>query len=109
MFSLKNKSAVITGAGSGIGKAVALLFAQQQAFVHLVDLNDGALKQVAEEIKKNNGKSAIHICDVSRQSTVKDVFQKIGRIDIIVNSAGISHIGRADTTNEEDFDRIYQV
>ncbi len=109
MFTLKNKSVVITGAGSGIGKAVALLFAKQQAYVHLVDLDEDALKITSEEIKKEDGKVDMHFCDVTQQSMVKDIFEKIGRIDILVNSAGISHIGKADNTTEEEFDKVYQV
>lgn len=109
MFSLKGKSAVITGAGSGIGKAVALLFARQGATVHLLDINEMALKIVALEIEIEEGLSNIHVCNVSRQSDVKRVFEQIGRIDILVNNAGISHIGKADTTSEEDFDKLYNV
>jgi NAD(P)-dependent dehydrogenase (short-subunit alcohol dehydrogenase family) len=109
MFTLKDKEAVITGAGSGIGKAVAILFARQQAIVHLVDLNEEALKVTIEEIKKENGKVVSHTCDVTSQEIVKTTFQKIGRIDILVNSAGISHIGKVENTSEEDFDRVYKV
>jgi 2-keto-3-deoxy-L-fuconate dehydrogenase len=114
MNNLEGKVAVITGAGSGIGKAVALLFAARGAEVHAVDLNADAVDAVANSISKNkikfkHGKAFAHACDVTSQSQVKDTFSKIGRIDILVNSAGISHIGKADTTSEEDFDRIYKV
>jgi NAD(P)-dependent dehydrogenase (short-subunit alcohol dehydrogenase family) len=109
MFSLKDQSAVITGAGSGIGKAVALLFARQQAFVHLWDINEDALKQTAKEIEEAGGKAAIHTLDVTQQESVRNAVQATGTINILVNSAGISHIGTAETTSEEDFDRVYRV
>jgi 2-keto-3-deoxy-L-fuconate dehydrogenase len=109
MFSLKNKSVVITGSGSGIGKAVALLFAKQEANVHLVDLNEEALATASSEIQNSGGQAQFYACDVSHQPAVKNVFEKIGRIDILVNSAGVSHIGKADNTTEEDFDRVYRV
>jgi 2-keto-3-deoxy-L-fuconate dehydrogenase len=109
MFLLHNKTAVITGAGSGIGKAVALLFARQQAVVHALDLNEDALKETEEEIRSSGGRVMIHVCDVTKQSMLKGIFASIGTIDILVNSAGISHIGKADSTPEEDFDRIFQV
>src|SRR5690349_240495 len=109
MFSLQNKTAVITGGGSGIGKAVAILFARQQAHVHVLDLNQDALDGTAQEITGSGGAVTTHAVDVSRQDAVKDIFQRIGSLDILVNSAGISHIGKAETTSEEDFDRVYQV
>ena len=106
MFSLQNKNAVITGAGSGIGKSVALLFAQQGATVHLVDINEKQANAVAEEIKAAGGSAFVHIMDVSDQKKVVSIFEQIAGIDILVNSAGISHIGKADTTSAEDFDRL---
>ncbi len=109
MFSLQNKVAVITGGGSGIGKAVALLFAKQGAEVHIVDLNEEATNGTAEEIKSSGGKAVAQVCDVTTQGAVKEVFSRIGNIDVLVNSAGISHIGKADTTSEEDFERIFRV
>ena len=109
MFQLNGKIAVVTGSGSGIGKAVAILFAKQGAEVHLIDLNEEAVKRTADEIKKENGKAVPHVCDVTSQRQVKDIFNEVGRVDVLVNSAGVSHIGNVETTSEEDFDRLYKV
>jgi 2-keto-3-deoxy-L-fuconate dehydrogenase len=109
MFSLLNKKAVITGAGSGIGKAIALLFAKQGAEVFIVELNKNAARQVHEEIAAAGGKSMMYECDITSQAVVRDMFAKIGNIHVLVNNAGIAHIGKADTTSEEDFDRIMMV
>ena len=96
MFSLAGKHAVVTGGASGIGQAIAQLFTRQGAIVHTVDLKPGDIERG-------------YPCDVSSQSEVDKVFASIPRIDILVNSAGVSHIGRADNTSEEDFDRIYRI
>ena len=109
MFSLSSQVAVITGGGSGIGKAVCLLFAQQGAEVHVVDLDEAAAAATASEISTAGGKALARPCNVTDQKSVRQVFEGIGRIDILVNSAGISHIGKADSTSEEDFDRVYNV
>src|SRR6476660_4481293 len=102
MFSLKGKSAAVTGGGSGIGRAVALVFAQQGATVHILDLSEAAGRQVAAEIDGAGGKAHVYACDVSNQQQVTTIFQQIGTLDILVNNAGISHIGRADNTTEAD-------
>ena len=109
MFSLKNKKAVITGAGSGIGKAIALLLAQHGAQVHLIDVNEQQGNSTIAEIKQNGGIAMLHICDVSNQQAVLNTFKNIGPINILVNNAGIAHIGKADTTSEIDFDRVINV
>jgi len=109
MFQLNGKSAVITGSGSGIGKAVALLFAKQGATVHLIDLNEESVNNTAKEIQDGSGTVVPHICDVTNQEQVKNLFKTIGQIDVLVNSAGVSHVGTVETTSEEDFDRLYRV
>jgi 2-keto-3-deoxy-L-fuconate dehydrogenase len=109
MFSLANKVAVITGGGSGIGKAIAKLFAKQKAAVHIVELNSETANETALEIKNTGGDVTIHDCNVASQKEVIGVFNKIGEINILVNNAGIAHIGKADTTKEEDFDRVISV
>jgi NAD(P)-dependent dehydrogenase (short-subunit alcohol dehydrogenase family) len=109
MFNLNNKSVVITGGGSGIGKAMSVLFAKQGARVHIIELNDEAGSDTVNEIAAGNGKAFNYTCDVSHQQQVIDTFGKIGKIDILINNAGIAHIGRADNTSEADFDRIYNV
>lgn len=109
MFQLNGKIAAVTGSGSGIGKAVALLFAKQGATVHLIDLNEEAIKITAAEIKKENGNAVMQICDVTSQQQVKNIFGKIGATDILVNSAGVSHVGNVENTPEADFDRLYNV
>ena len=116
MFSLKNKIAVITGGGSGIGQAIALLFARQGAFVHILELTEigaaNTLKQIYTDLSRNNqegGQAVSHVCNVANQSQVKAVFDSIGTIHILVNNAGIAHIGNAENTTEEDFDRVFSV
>jgi 2-keto-3-deoxy-L-fuconate dehydrogenase len=109
MFSLKNKKAVITGAGSGIGKAIAVLFAKQGAEVHIIELTEESAKSTMDEIKKNDGKAFSYACNVANQKEVIQTFEEIGTHDILVNNAGIAHIGKADTTSEEDFEKIVNV
>jgi NAD(P)-dependent dehydrogenase (short-subunit alcohol dehydrogenase family) len=109
MFSLQNKKAVITGGGSGIGKAISILFARQGAEVHIIELSKESAKDVIDEITKEGGNVVSHVCNVTSQLDVKSVFEKIGNISILINNAGIAHVGNAETTNEEDFDRVISV
>ena len=109
MFDLKNKTAVITGAASGIGRAVAIVFAKQNAALQLLDMNGEALETVANEIESLGGTVVTHQLDLVSQAAVKTVFEKINKVDLLVNCAGISHIGSAISTSEEDFDRVYLV
>lgn len=109
MFSLQNKQAAITGAGSGIGKAIAETFAKQGAVIHIIDFNGENARQTVADIEAAGGKAYWYCGDVSRQELVADIFQQIGKPDILVNSAGIAHIGKADTTSTEDFERIFNV
>lgn len=109
MFKLTNKIAIITGAASGIGKAVATVFAKQGAIVHLLDMNQQSLLEAVEEMKELSGTAIQHVVDVTNQADIKLLFEQIGRIDILVNCAGISNIGNAVNTSEQDFDRVYSV
>jgi len=109
MFHLTNKKAIITGGGSGIGQAVAVLFAEQGAEVHIIEITESHAAATLEKIKNENNTGFAYGCDVSRQEQVRDVFQQIGPVDILVNNAGIAHVGRADTTSEEDFEKVFQV
>jgi 2-keto-3-deoxy-L-fuconate dehydrogenase len=109
MFSLKNKKAVITGAGSGIGKAIAVLFAKQGAEVRIIELTEESAKATFDEIKANGDTVFSHACNVADQQQVLNTFESIGVHDILVNNAGIAHIGKADNTSESDFDRIVSV
>lgn len=109
MFNLENKNAVVTGGGSGIGKAIALLFAKQGATVHIIELNVEAANDVVNEIHANGGSAFAHSCNVTSQQEVLNVFNAIGKPDILVNNAGIAHVGNVEKTSSEDFDRIYNV
>jgi len=112
MFRLDNKTAIITGGGSGIGKAIATVFAQQGASVHILDMDEQGATNVVKEITAAGGKGQFYKCDVSKQADVKQIVDGIaanGAIDILINNAGIAHIGTADTTPEADFDRLVSV
>jgi 2-keto-3-deoxy-L-fuconate dehydrogenase len=109
MFRLDNKTAIITGGGSGIGKAMAVLFAKQGATVHIIELNKENASLTVKEIVDTKGKAIAHSCDVANQQQVVETIGVIDEIHILVNNAGIAHIGKADTTKESDFDRVMNV
>jgi 2-keto-3-deoxy-L-fuconate dehydrogenase len=109
MLDFKNKNVVITGGGSGIGKAAALAFGKRGAFVHILEWNEEQAGLVVKEIENGGGKAKGHQCDVSDQLRVTAIFADIGTVDILVNNAGVSNIGKADTTSEKDFDRVFSV
>ncbi len=109
MLSLNGKTAVVTGGGSGIGKAVALVFAKQGATVHILDMSLPGGQQTANEITAAGGIAYAHACDVSDQQQVNAIFDAIKTVNLLVNNAGIAHVGKADTTTEEDFTRVFNI
>jgi NAD(P)-dependent dehydrogenase (short-subunit alcohol dehydrogenase family) len=113
MFELKNKISIVTGAGSGIGKAIAMRFAAQGSFVCLLDRDADAIKKTESEISQKAGKCEAIALDVTKQSDVINAINSIktkhNSIDILANSAGIAHIGKIENTTEADLDRVYSV
>lgn len=107
MFSLKNKSVIVTGGGSGIGRAITTLFAKQGAIVHILELNLDAATQVADELKEIGLAAYAYQADVSNQQQVQQLIANIGRVDVLVNNAGIAHVGNVANTSEADFDSVY--
>jgi len=99
-----NKTAVVTGAASGIGESVARRLASEGAKVVVLDYNLEAAKKVADSI----GGVAVQ-ADVSKPESVAAAFAQIDRVDVLVNSAGVAHVGNLLNTPVEDFDRIYGV
>ncbi len=111
-FNLKQKTAIVTGGGSGIGKAISKTLAAQGAQVHILELKAESAQQTVQEIESAGGKAYVHACDVSSHDQVKQTIQEIGgknAIDILINNAGIAHIGNAENTQPADMDRIYGV
>ncbi len=113
MFSLKDKTAIITGSGSGIGKAIAKVFAQQEAFVCVVDLDEDAGNAVVAEIAEAGGNASCYACNIASQLAVQDVIKEIielrGYIDILVNNAGVAHVGNIEQTTEADMDKLFAI
>ncbi len=111
-FRLDGKAAVVTGGGSGIGRAIALRFATSGAAVRILDHNAADAKATAQQITRAGGSASPYVCDVTDLEQVRKSFRKVfaqGRVDILVNNAGISHVGKLESTTEEDFERIYRV
>lgn len=110
---LQCKRALVTGAGSGIGREIAKRLAADGAEVALLDIHEGNVAEVVSEIESEGGTSVPIQCDISNNAAVKDAVSDFTadnpRIDILVNNAGIAHIGNVATTTPEDLDKIYSV
>jgi len=112
-MSLASKIALITGAGSGIGAAVARLFAREQAFVYVADINPLSGTETTEAIRRSGGKATFVQLDVTREdgcnTVANTVISEQGRLDILINNAGIGHVGTILQTTSQDLDRLYTV
>ena len=112
-LKLRDRVAIVTGGGSGIGRAIALEFAREGARVAVLEVQLPQGEAVVREIEEAGGTAALFACDVTHQAEVVETFQAVqgrfGPLDILVNNAGISHVGTVESTTEQDLDRIYAV
>jgi 2-keto-3-deoxy-L-fuconate dehydrogenase len=112
MFKLDNKVAVITGGGSGIGRAIATIFAQQGAKIYIIDVDEKGAEETVKAIADGSGEAAFKKCDISSKEQVDTVIGEIiteSGIDILVNNAGIAHIGNIEQVTPEAVDRLFGV
>lgn len=112
MFSFAGKTAVVTGGGSGIGQAVVKRLAEHGARVVVLDISEGAAQDSVELVEAAGGQALAVKCDVGDAASVEAAFASLSEteaLDILVNSAGIAHIGTLATTDEAAFDRLYRV
>lgn len=110
-LSLAGRTAIVTGGGSGIGRAIAERFAARGARVGILDL--APADATIQTIRAAGGTAAYIACDVSTQADVArafgEVHERYGALDVLVNSAGVAHVGTVEQTTEADLDRIYSV
>ena len=108
---LADRIAIVTGGSSGIGQAIATLFAHRGAQVVILDVTDTS--DTVRGIEQAGGRASYVACDVTKQNAVDaafdDVLARYKKLDILVNSAGVAHVGTVETTTEADLDRVYAV
>jgi NAD(P)-dependent dehydrogenase (short-subunit alcohol dehydrogenase family) len=113
MFSLTGKTALVTGAGSGIGAAIAELFARAGAYVVAADVNEIGGQRTIETVRAEGGQAEFVLLDVTNEETCTALANRLllnrGPLDVLVNNAGIGHVGTLITTTATDFDRILNV
>lgn len=108
----ENKTVLITGGGSGIGQTTAIRFASEGAHVLIFDLDMEGANSTKNDIEKAGGTASVYQCNVAEQKQVNEIVDGIlatQKIDMLINNAGIAHIGNLENTNEDDLDRIYNV
>ena len=113
MLDLNNKTSIITGGGSGIGKAISTLFAKQGSDIYILDVDEPGARATVEEINSAKGRATFIKCNVASaedtSAAINNIVAERSTIDIIVNNAGIAHVGTIETTNESDFERLFAV
>ena len=113
MFRLDKKIAVVTGGGSGIGKAITETLTANGATVYVLDVHVENGTTTVRQLQRQGNQAHFLKCDVSDSDVVKivirQIFEKENHLDILINNAGVSHIGTAENTSEEDFNRIFNI
>jgi NAD(P)-dependent dehydrogenase (short-subunit alcohol dehydrogenase family) len=111
-MTLTGRTAIVTGAASGIGRASALLFAREGAFVALVDRDETGLQQTLAAIEGANGEASVHVGDVSvvdfAKTVVDEIMARRGRLDVLMTAAGFSCGGTVLTTDPADWDAVFR-
>ena len=109
---LKQRVAVITGGGSGIGRASAVLFAREGAFVALVDRDAAGAEETLAMLREAGGEGSVHVGDVGdadfAKTTIEDVAAQRGRLDVLMTAAGFSCGGTVVTTDPVDWDAVFR-
>jgi 2-keto-3-deoxy-L-fuconate dehydrogenase len=106
---LEQKHALITGGGSGIGRAIAERFAQEGAVVYVLERDASAAEETVAVIRAGGGQGEAVVADVSETMAMERALGALPRLDILVNNAGIAHVGNVLSTQPEDLDRLYAV
>ena len=106
---LAGKSALVTGGGSGIGRAIAMRLAEEGAHVTILEERLEAGDDTAVQIRDVGGMAEVVTGDVSNTDSMRMAFEQVDKLDILVNNAGISHVGNVLNTTPEDLDRVYAV
>jgi 2-keto-3-deoxy-L-fuconate dehydrogenase len=114
MFSLQDKVAIVTGAGSGIGAAIAETFAKAGALVYVADSHSVHGQEIVSKIQKQGGTAKVAVVDVTQEAECQTLVDQVltennGRCQVLVNNAGIGHVGTILTTAPEDLDRLWKV
>jgi len=114
MFSLEGKVVIVTGAGSGIGASIAETFAKAGALVYVAECNGVAGQETVSRIEKEGGKAKLAVVDITREAECQALVERVltenrGRCDVLVNNAGLGHVGTILTTESADLDRLWKV
>ena len=109
MKRFEGKLAAVTGAGSGIGRAIAQRLASEGAEVAVMDISAEEGQETLRLIEADGGRARVLVFDVGDTDAVRAAFARLDRLDVLVNNAGIAHVGHLLETQPEDLDRLYRI